>query len=72
MKLRLKTPKFVMSMASKYLSKILTEELECNVLIQINEAEVGMRNKRFYSHMNVDADIDRADLWKLIKNYIKG
>lgn len=72
MKLRIRAPRFLRNIASKYISDMLAEELNCGVQIQINEAEIGMRNKKIYSHMNVDADIDRADLWKLIKSSIRG
>ena len=33
-----------------------------------NEMEIGMRNKRVYTHISMDADINRKDLVKLIKN----
>lgn len=70
MTLRLRTPKFLRKMASKYMSKLMTEEAGCDVNIQINEMEIGMRDKRVYARMAVGADIDRKDLWRLIKESI--
>ena len=67
MKLRLRMPKFLRNMASKYISKLIAEDTECDVNIQINEMEIGMRDKRVYARMAVGADIDRKDLWRLIK-----
>ena len=72
MTLRFKAPKFMRNMVSKFVSKSLSEELECDTHIQINEMEIGMKNKRLYSHMNVDANIDRKDFMRLIKSNIKG
>ena len=72
MTLRLKAPKLLMNMACEYVSKLISEESGYDVYIQVNEAEIGMRNKRIYAHMNVDADIDRKDLMRIIKESIKG
>lgn len=67
MTLRLRAPKFVMNIACKYISKCLSEDSGADITVQVNEMEIGMRNKRVYTHINVDADIDRKDLMKLIK-----
>lgn len=72
MTLRLKAPRFMKNMTSKYISEIASKELDCSVQIQINEMEIGMKDKRLYTHMNVDADIDRKDFIGLIKMAIKG
>lgn len=72
MKLRLKMPRFARNMASRYLSKILSEEFGCDAHIQVNESEIGMRDGRVYAHASVDADINRKDLIRLIKTSIKG
>ena len=68
MTLRFKAPKFVRNAVSKYVSRCLSEDSEVDIDFRINEMEIGMRNKRVYSHVNVDADINRKDLIKLIKN----
>lgn len=70
MTLRLKAPKFVMNIACRYISKCLSEESGMNINLQVNEMEIGMRNKRVYTHIDADADIDRKDLMKLIKKSI--
>lgn len=71
MALRLKAPTFLLNLACKYVSKLISEDSGYDVHIQVNEAEIGMRNKRVYAHMNADADIDRKDLMRLIKESIK-
>lgn len=68
MTLRLKAPKFVMKIACRYISKCLSEDSGVDINFQVNEMEIGMRNKRVYTHISMDADIDRKDLVKLIKN----
>ena len=70
MNLRFKAPKFMRNMTSKCISKLATEEFGCDVHIQINEMEVGMRNKKLYTHMSVDADIDRRGIMKLVRSAI--
>ena len=72
MTLRLRTSKFLRNMASKYMSQLITEDTGYDVNIQINEMEVGMRDKRIYARMAVGADIDRKDQWRLIKDSTKG
>lgn len=68
MTLRFRAPKFVKRAVSKYVSRCLSEDSEVDINFQINAMEIGMRDKRVYSHVNVDADINRKDLMKLIKN----
>lgn len=68
MTLRFKAPRFVKNAVSKYVSRCLSEDSEVDINFQINEMEIGIRNKRVYSHVSVDADINRKDLMKLIKN----
>lgn len=70
MTLRLKAPKFVRNAACKYISKCLSEDTGADIGLRINEMEIGMRNKRVYTHINVDADINRKDLVKLIKKCV--
>lgn len=68
MTLRLRAPKFVMRIACKYISRLISEDAGVDMNFQVNEMEIGMRNKRVYTHISVDADINRKDLVKLIKN----
>lgn len=71
MTLRLRTPKFLRKLASKYVSKLISEDSGYDINIQINEMEIGMRDKRVYARMGVGADIDRKDLMRIVKNSVK-
>ena len=68
MTLRLRAPKFVMRIACKYVSRLISEDAGVDVNFQVNEMEIGMRDKRVYTRVSVGADINRKDLMKLIKN----
>ena len=68
MTLRLRAPKFVTRVACKYVSRLISEDAGVDVNFQVNEMEIGMRDKRVYTRVSVGADIDRKDLMKLIKN----
>ena len=72
MRFRLRAPRFLRNIVSDYISKLMSEESGYDMYIQINEMEVGMHRKRVYAHMNVDADIDRKDLMRVIKESRKG
>ena len=67
MKLRFKLPNFVMRKTSKVVSDNVSKELEGDCHIKINEAEIGMKDKKVYARFAIEGEMDRKDLMKLIK-----
>ena len=67
MKLRFKMPNFMKRKTSEVLSKTASKELEGDCFIKVNEAEIGMKDKKVYARFAVEGEMDRKDLMKLIK-----
>lgn len=67
MKLRFKAPEFVKRKTSETLSKTVSNDLEGDCHIRVNECEFGMKDKKVYARFSIEGDIDRSDFMKLIK-----
>lgn len=67
MKLKFKAPNFLKRKASEVISETASRELEGDFHIRINEAEIGMRDKKAYFNFSIEGDMDRRDIMKLIK-----
>lgn len=72
MKLKLKAPKIVEKKASETLSKSASRELNGDCRIQLKDVEIGMKDRKAYVHMNLDAEMDRSDFVKFIKMVMEG
>ena len=56
-------------MISKILKVMLKKKSGYNVDIQINDVNVTINEGKTHVHLDVDAELDKDELMKLIKNF---
>jgi 2-hydroxy-3-keto-5-methylthiopentenyl-1-phosphate phosphatase len=61
--------KFTRNMISKILKVMLKKKSGYNVDIQINDVNVTINEGKTHVHLDVDAELDKDELMKLIKNF---
>lgn len=60
--------KLMRGIVSKLISKLVQKKLGYKVDIQLNGVEVEMKEEKVHLHLNVDADLDKADFIEIIKS----
>lgn len=58
--------KFTTSMISKLLKMVLRKKLGYNIEIQLNEVKASINDGKTYVHLDVDAELDKAELAKIL------
>ena len=66
LKLKLST-NFMKGIVAKLLSKLLFKKLGCKINIQLNEINIRSEGGNIYIHADVDTEMDRENLSKLVK-----
>lgn len=61
--------KFTRNMISKILKVMLKKKSGYNVDIQINDVNVTINEGKTHVHLDVDAELDKDEVMKLIKNF---
>lgn len=60
--------KFTRSVISKLIKVVLHKKLGYNVDIQLNEANATITDGKTHVHLDVDAELDKDELLKILKN----
>lgn len=60
--------KFTTNMISKLVKMVLRKKLGYNVDIQLNEIKTTITDGKTYIHLDVDAELDKDELTKILKN----
>lgn len=60
--------KFTTVMISKIAKKVLRKKLGYNVDIQLNEIKASIADGKTYIHLDVDAELSKEELMKILKN----
>ena len=60
------TSKFMTGMVSKIITKILKQRLGYNIDLNLNAIKINLDDERAHIHLDVDADIDKYELTKII------
>ena len=62
------TTGFMRRMLSKVISTVLQKKLDCNVDVQLNDVYAGFTGNKVHVHLSIDAEMDKAELMRIIKN----
>lgn len=60
--------KFTTSMISKLLRMMLRKKLGYDVVIKLNEVTAKVDNGKTHIHLDVDAELEKDELTKILKN----
>lgn len=60
--------KFTTNMISKLVKMVLRKKLGYNVDIQLNEVKASISDGKTYIHLDVDAELDKDELTRILKN----
>lgn len=60
--------KFTKNVISKLVKKVLHKRLGYNVDILLNEMNVTITDGKAHVHLNVDAELEKDELMKILKN----
>lgn len=60
--------KFTTNVISKLLKMVLRKKLGYNVDIQLNEIKTTINEGKTHVHLDVDAELDKDELTKILKN----
>lgn len=60
--------KFTTNMVSKLVKMVLRKKLGYNVEIQLNEIKTTITDGKTHIHLDVDAELDKEELTKILKN----
>lgn len=60
--------KFTTNVISKLLKMVLRKKLGYNVDIQLNEIKTIINEGKTHVHLDVDAELDKDELTKILKN----
>lgn len=60
--------KFTTNVISKLLKMVLRKKLGYNVDIQLNEIKTTINEGKTHIHLDVDAELDKDELTKILKN----
>lgn len=58
--------KFTTSIVSKIITKILKQKLGYNVDLKLNAIKINLDDEQAHIHLDVDADISKDELMKII------
>lgn len=62
------TSKFTTNMISKLIKMVLSKKLGYNVDIQLNAINATIIDGKTHVHLDVDAELDKDELTKILKN----
>lgn len=62
------TSKFTTNMISKLIKMVLSKKLGYNVNIQLNAINATIIDGKTHVHLDVDAELDKDELTKILKN----
>lgn len=60
--------KFTMNVISKLVKMVLRKKLGYDVDIQLNEIKTTITDGKTHIHLDVDAELDKEELLKILKN----
>lgn len=60
--------RFMKKIVSKYISKVISEELGCNADIWFNDVDISMYRGRIHTHIEMWAGVDRKGLINAVKS----
>ncbi len=60
--------KFTTNVISKLLKLVLRKKLGYNVDIQLNEIKTTINEGKTHVHLDIDAELDKDELTKILKN----
>lgn len=60
--------KFTTNMISKLVKKVLRKKTGYNIDIQLNGITASINDGRTHIHLDVDAELDKDELTKILKN----
>lgn len=60
--------KFTTNMISKLVKMVLRKKLGYNVDIQLNEIKTTITDGKTHVHLDVDAELEKEELMKILKN----
>lgn len=60
--------KFTTNMISKLVKMVLQKKLGYNIDIQLNEIRTTITNGKTHVHLDVDAELEKEELVKILKN----
>lgn len=60
--------KFTTNVISKFIKRFLKKKLEYEVDIQLNEIKTTITDGKTYIHLDVDAELEKEELLKILKN----
>lgn len=60
--------KFTTNVISKLVKMVLRKKLGYNVNIQLNEIKTTINEGKTHVHLDVDAELDKDELTKILKN----
>lgn len=60
--------KFTTNMVSRLVKMVLRKKLGYDVDIQLNEIKTTITDGRTHIHLDVDAELDKEELTKILKN----
>lgn len=60
------TSKFMTNIVSKIITKVLKQKLGYNVDFKLNAIKINLDDEQAHIHLDVDADIDKDELTKII------
>lgn len=67
LKLRLST-KFMRSIVTKLISKMIFKKLGYQIDIQLNKIEIETTDGKVHLHVDVDGEMDNSEFMKLVKS----
>lgn len=60
--------KFTTNMISKIITKFLKQKLGYDVIVKMNEIKLNIDDGQAHIHLNVDANIDKSELTRIVKD----
>lgn len=60
--------KFTTNMMSKLIKMVLRKKLGYNIDILLNEVKASINDGKTHVHLDVDAELDKDELTKILKN----
>lgn len=60
------TSKFTTNVISKIMQNALRKQLGYNVVIQLNELKASIADGKTHVHIDIDAELDKEDLLKIL------
>ena len=60
--------KFMKNLISKLAKLAIRKKTGCNINIQVNDVHADMSDEKAYIHLDVDAELSKYELTKIIKS----